>query len=79
MEYLPRKCYETKDDFESYLLRYRNTPLTNIGKAPANLLHKRKLRTTLRHLQEVNSDNRIKQKNDWVKKDKNIILIEKEQ
>lgn len=60
-----RKCYET-NDFESYLLSYKNTPLTNIRKSSANLLQNTKLRITLSIRQKVNSDNIIKQKNNRI-------------
>ncbi|KAF0765586.1 Uncharacterized protein FWK35_00006032 [Aphis craccivora] len=42
-----KKCSETNNDIEDYLLNYRNTPLVNMGLSPANLLQSRILRTKL--------------------------------
>lgn len=42
-----KKCNDTNDEFENYLLSYRNTPLMNISKSPANLLQNRILKTKL--------------------------------
>ncbi|KAF0739490.1 Uncharacterized protein FWK35_00028159 [Aphis craccivora] len=36
-----KKCKETNDELEDYLLTYRNTPLVNVGQSPANLIQNR--------------------------------------
>lgn len=55
-----KKCKETNDELEDYLLTYRNTPLVNVGQSPANLIQNRVLKTKLpMRTMQVDKDNTI--------------------
>ena len=45
-----------KSDLQSYLLAYRSTPNTTTGVSPAELLFRRKIRTKIPDLQQLNAD-----------------------
>lgn len=48
-----KKCQETKQDLQLYLLNYRNSPISNLEVSPAQLLNSRHLRSKIPMREEL--------------------------